>query len=258
MSQRPLIIVSNDDGITSHGIRNLVEVMSELGEVVVVAPDSPQSGMGHAITVGESLRLDPSDLFPGITAYQCSGTPADCIKLAKHYVLKDRMPDLVVSGVNHGSNSSVSILYSGTMSAAIEGAIEGYPAIGFSLCDYGANADFSHARPYIKEIAAQVLKTGLPKGIALNVNIPANNGTPIKGIKICRQARGRWKEDFDERHDPYNRRYFWLVGSFINMDQGDDTDVVALEAGYIAVVPSSFDLTGYQAMVQLNEEWSIL
>ncbi|MCU0398851.1 MAG: 5'/3'-nucleotidase SurE, partial [Cyclobacteriaceae bacterium] len=152
---KPLILVTNDDGITSKGIRTLVHVMSQLGEVVVVAPDSPQSGMGHAITVGETLRLEKNYIFDGIRAYECSGTPADCVKMARHFVLKDqRQPDIVVSGINHGSNTSISVLYSGTMSAAIEGAIEGTPAIGFSLCDYSHDADFSHVESYVKSITA--------------------------------------------------------------------------------------------------------
>lgn len=186
MSKKPLILISNDDGITSKGIRTLVEIMSEIGEVVVVAPDSPQSGMGHAITIGNTLRLDASQQFAdlGVEAYQCSGTPADCVKLAKHHVLHDRRPDLVVSGINHGSNTSVSVLYSGTMSAAIEAALEGLPAIGFSLCDYSHNAEFSHVRSWIKEITLKALANGIGEGITLNVNFPPYKAGVIKGVKI--------------------------------------------------------------------------
>lgn len=255
---KPLILVCNDDGIFSLGIRTLIDVMSELGEVVVVAPDSPQSGMGHAITIGNTLRLESSDLFPGIVAYECSGTPADCIKLAKHHVLKGRKPDLVVSGINHGSNSSISVLYSGTMSAAIEGALEGLPAIGFSLCDYGSHADFSHTKKYIKQIATEVLTNGLPKGITLNVNFPPKDKAPLKGIKICRQALARWEEKFDERVDPNGRRYFWMAGNFENKDAGEDTDEWALANGYVSVVPCTYDLTAHQLMGQLNREWKFL
>lgn len=256
---RPLILVSNDDGITAPGIKTLVEVMCELGEVVVVAPDSPQSGMGHAITIGNTLRLDPSTAFEGegITAFECSGTPADCVKLAKHHVLKDRVPDLVVSGINHGSNSSISILYSGTMSAAIEAAIEGMPAIGFSLCDFSHTADFSHTRDYVKKIAQQVLNTGLPQGVALNVNFPKKTDTPIRGIKICRQARAKWQEEFDQRKDPHGRQYFWLTGSFVNMDKGEDNDEWALANNYVSVVPCIFDLTAHHAIAYFNKEWDI-
>lgn len=253
--KKPLILISNDDGITSKGIRTLVEVMSEIGEVVVVAPNSPQSGMGHAITVGNTLRLDPSTIFEGITAYECSGTPADCVKLAKHQVLKDRNPDLVVSGINHGSNTSISVLYSGTMSAAIEAAIEDLPAIGFSLCDYSATADFSHVREHVKNIALQVLNHGLPKGVALNVNFPPKRNEKIKGIKVCRQARAKWQEEFDERFDPHGRRYFWMVGNFVNFDKGEDNDEWAIINNYISVVPCQFDMTAYHGLTYLNEEW---
>jgi 5'-nucleotidase len=252
--QKPLILVSNDDGITSRGIQALVEIMSELGDVVVVAPNSPQSGMGHAITIGNTLRLDRSTVFvdEGITAYECSGTPADCVKIAKHHVLKDRRPDLVVSGINHGSNSSVSVLYSGTMSAAIEAAMEQLPAIGFSLCDYSLEADFSHTREYIRKIAEQVLKNGLPKGVALNVNFPAKSAGEIKGIKICRQANASWQEEFDMRKDPYGRRYFWMAGSFVNHDKGEDTDEWALAHHYVSIVPCVYDLTAHHALATLN------
>jgi 5'-nucleotidase len=257
-TKRPLILVSNDDGITSPGIRHLVETVKKLGEVVVVAPDSPQSGMGHAITIGNTLRLDRSDIFgEDVLAYQCSGTPADCVKLAKHHVLKERRPDLVVSGINHGSNSSVSILYSGTMSAAIEAAMEGLPAIGFSLCEHGWNADFSHTLPYITQIVNQVLEKGIPENIALNVNFPAKADGEIKGIKICRQAVAKWQEEFDQRHDPNGRDYFWLTGQFVNLDKGEDTDIFALANGYISVVPSTFDLTAYHAIAAINRSWKV-
>jgi 5'-nucleotidase len=256
---KPLILVSNDDGITSKGIRTLVNVMKTLGDVIVVAPDSPQSGMGHAITVGETLRLEANTIFEGVQAWECSGTPADCVKMARHFVLKGkRQPDIVVSGVNHGSNSSISVLYSGTMSAAIEGAIEGTPAIGFSLCDYSHDADFSHTEEYIRSITAQVLKKRLPKGVALNVNFPARRNEAIKGIRICRQANAKWVEEFDERHDPNGRRYFWMAGNFVNFDKGEDNDEWAIANNYVSVVPVQFDLTAHAAIAVLNEEWEIL
>lgn len=252
---KPLILVSNDDGIDSRGIRKLVEVMQHLGEVVVVAPDSPQSGMGHAITVGDTLRLTESDIFPGIEAYKCSGTPADCVKLGKHHVLKDRNIDLVVSGINHGSNTSISVLYSGTMSAAIEGAIEGTPAIGFSLCDFSPNADFSHVDEYVEKIAAEALSKGLPKATALNVNIPNKQKESLRGIKICRQANARWEEEFDQRRDPNGRDYFWMVGNFVNHDKGEDNDEWAIANNYVSIVPCQFDLTAHHAISRLNDEW---
>jgi 5'-nucleotidase len=250
---KPLILVVNDDGITSKGIRTLVEVVQQFGEVVVVAPDSPQSGMGHAITIGDTLRLDETLIFEGIKSYQCSGTPADCVKIAKHFVLKGRQPDLVVSGINHGSNSSISVLYSGTMSAAIEAAIEGIPAIGFSFCDYNPNADMTHLKEYVQEIVAKVLKGSLPKGVALNVNFPVASNVPIKGIKVCRQALSRWQEVFEERKDPHGRRYFWMSGEFENNDIAEDTDEYALMHNYISVVPCYYDMTAHQYLHQINQ-----
>jgi len=256
---KPLILVSNDDGITSKGILTLVNAMKSLGDVIVVAPDSPQSGMGHAITVGETLRLEENFIFKGIKAFECSGTPADCVKIARHFVLKDsRQPDVIVSGVNHGSNTSISVLYSGTMSAAIEGAIEGTPAIGFSLCDFSHDADFSHTEEYLQKITKQVIDKGLPKGIALNVNFPPKRNENIKGIRVCRQANAKWVEDFDQRYDPNGRRYFWMAGNFVNFDKGEDNDEWAIANNYISVVPCQFDLTAHQSIPILNEDWEIL
>ena len=256
---KPLILISNDDGITSKGIKTLVEVMKELGDVIVVAPDSPQSGMGHAITVGDTLRVEETSIFDDVRAFECSGTPADCVKMARHFVLKEeREPDVIVSGINHGSNTSISVLYSGTMSAAIEGAIEGTPAIGFSLCDYGSDPDFSHTREYIKKIVKQVLDKGLPKGVALNVNFPRKKSETIKGIRICRQANAKWVEEFDQRFDPNRRRYFWMTGNFVNFDKGEDNDEWAIANNYISVVPCQFDLTAHHAIPLLNDDWDIL
>ncbi|MDO7845685.1 5'/3'-nucleotidase SurE [Hymenobacter sp. M29] len=256
---RPLILVSNDDGITAPGIRCLVEIVHGLGaEVVVVAPDSPQSGMGHAITIGHPMRLTENPIFgPDVQAYECSGTPADCVKIAKHYVLKDRTPDLVVSGINHGSNSSVNVLYSGTMSAAIEAAIEGLPAVGFSLCDYGPKADFSHAAEWVRQVCEHALAHGVPAGTALNVNIPKKSDTPIAGLRLARQARAKWQEEFDRRLDPYQRPYFWLRGEFVNFDHGTDTDEWALAHNYVSVVPCQFDLTAAHGLAHLSQQWQL-
>ena len=250
-------MVSNDDGITARGIRHLVNVMSNLGEVVVVAPDSPQSGMGHAITIGDTLRLSEVDIFDNADAYKCSGTPADCVKIAKHFVLKDRTPDLVVSGINHGSNTSISVLYSGTMSAAIEAALEGTPAIGFSLCDYDHHADFSHVLGYVESIAAQTLEKGISKGVALNVNFPPKRNESVQGIKVCRQANAKWQEEFDQRYDPNGRRYFWMAGNFVNFDKGEDNDEWAIANNYVSIVPVMYDLTAHHAISAINEEWEI-
>ncbi|MFT7032038.1 MAG: 5'-nucleotidase [Cyclobacteriaceae bacterium] len=255
---RPLILISNDDGITSTGIRKLVELMKQLGEVVVVAPDGPQSGMGHAITVGDTLRLSKTDIFgDDVEAYKSSGTPADCVKLGKHRVLKGRTVDLVVSGINHGSNTAISVLYSGTMSSAIEGAIEGCPAIGFSLCDFSWHADFSHVDEFILKITKETLAKGLPLGIALNVNIPPKQNEQIKGIKICRQANARWEEEFDERVDPNGRKYYWMVGNFVNHDKGEDNDEWAIANNYVSIVPCQFDLTAHHGITFLNEKWDM-
>lgn len=254
-STKPNILVVNDDGITATGIKNLMEVMQELGNVVVVAPDSPQSGMGHAITIGKPIRFDKVDLYPGVEMYKCSGTPVDCVKIAVNKIFKGKKPDLCVSGINHGLNNSINVIYSGTMSAAVEGAIEKISSIGFSLDDFGADADFSHCKKYIKNICEQVLEHGLPEGTLLNVNFP--NGAEIKGVKICRQANAKWAEEFEERVDPYKRSYYWLTGVFQNFDKGEDTDVWALENNYASIVPVQFDLTAHHAIQMLNS-WSFI
>lgn len=246
--KKPLILVTNDDGATAGGIRALVEVAQELGEVVVVAPDSPQSGQGHAITLRDILRLKPISIFEDIEAYECTGTPVDCVKLATNVVLKDRTPDLCVSGINHGSNASLNILYSGTMSAAMEASLEGINSIGFSLLDFSADADFEAGKPFIKQIMQYVLENGLQNTKLLNVNIPKLPRKEIKGIKICRQADAHWNEDFVEAKDPYDRSYYWLTGVFENNDLAEDTDIWALENGYLSVVPSQHDLTAYKAI----------
>jgi 5'-nucleotidase len=254
MSQ-PTILVTNDDGITAPGLRALVEAVRPLGEVVVVAPDSPQSGMGHAITIGEPLRLYDVDLFDGIESWECSGTPVDCVKLAVDKILH-RKPDLCVSGINHGSNSSINVIYSGTMSAAMEAAIEGIPAAGFSLEDYNHHADMSVAMTYARDIAANILNNGLPPKVLLNVNLPSGMRGPVKGIRFCRQAVAKWEEEFDERMDPRGKKYYWLTGKFVNQDNGEDTDEWALSHGYVSVVPVQFDFTAHTAIDFLNTNWN--
>ncbi|MDT3402993.1 5'/3'-nucleotidase SurE [Mucilaginibacter terrae] len=248
--QKPTILVVNDDGITAPGIKALIETMQQIGRVVVVAPDSPQSGMGHAITIGKPLRLDPVDLYEGVEMYKCSGTPVDCVKLAVNRIFSGKKPDLCVSGINHGLNNSINVLYSGTMSAAVEGCIESIPSIGFSLDDYTLQANFKPSLPFVKQIAEQVLAHGLPAGTLLNVNFPNRND--LKGIKICRQAHGKWAEEFDERMDPHKRPYYWLTGEFQLNDQGEDTDVWALDHGYVSVVPVQYDMTAHHAISVLN------
>ena len=253
MPKKPLILVTNDDGITAPGIRTLIKVMNRIGDVVVVAPDSPQSGMGHAITINDTLYCREEHIDNGPQKeYSTSGTPADCVKLAVHELL-DRKPDLCVSGINHGSNSSINVIYSGTMSAAIEAGMEGIPAIGFSLLNYNWDADFDPTEQYIETICQNVLENGLQKGIILNVNFP---NKAIKGTKICRQANANWVEKFDKRRNPMGRDYYWLTGEFINQDHGEDTDEWALEQGYVSVVPVQFDLTAHYYIQELNN-WKL-
>ena len=251
--ERPLILVTNDDGINAPGIRTLISIMKDIGDIVVVAPDSPQSGMGHAITINSTLhssRITPKD--SEITEYSCSGTPADCVKLAINELMP-RKPDLCVSGINHGSNSSINVIYSGTMSAAIEAGIEGVPAIGFSLLDYRWNADFEQSKNFISMITLNALNNGIPKGVVLNVNIPSVKKSDIKGVKICRQAMAYWIEEFDKRKNPLGQEYYWLTGKFINEDLGEDTDEWALNNNFISIVPVKFDLTAHHAIKGLNQ-----
>lgn len=256
MKKKPLILVTNDDGISAPGIRALISVMKTIGDVVVVAPDSPQSATGHAITINSTLSVNKVNIDPDVDSeYSCSGTPVDCVKFAVNEIL-DRKPDLCVSGINHGSNSSINVIYSGTLSAAVEAGIEGIPAIGFSLLDYNWNADFEPAKSFIKKITLQVLANGLPEGVILNVNFPKLKENEIKGIKICRQAKAMWMEEFDKRQNPQGRDYYWLTGKFVNLDNGEDTDEWALEKGYISIVPVQFDLTAHHAIQQLNS-WKL-
>ncbi len=250
----PVILITNDDGIMAPGILNLVEAVKDLGKVVVVAPDKPQSGMGHAITIGLPLRLHPVSMFDGVEAWQCSGTPVDCVKLAVDKVLH-RKPDICLSGINHGANHSINVIYSGTMSAAVEAAIESIPSAGFSLLDHSVDADFTGARRYARLVVQQMLKTKLDKHTVLNVNIPAVPEDLIKGVRICKQAYAKYEEDFVERSDPNGKKYFWLTGEFVNFDKGRDSDVWALEHNYVSVVPVQFDLTNYVLKSKLEKTW---
>jgi len=249
---KKLILVTNDDGITAPGIRALVHEMQLLGEVIVVAPDSPQSGQGHAITLTEPIRLKKVKVFKGVEAYECTGTPVDCVKLAKHVILKGRKIDLCVSGINHGSNASINIIYSGTMSAAMEASIDGIDSIGFSLLDFSFKADFNAAAHYARRISQEVLKNGLKECKLLNVNIPAVSLKKIKGIKVCKQADGNWIENFQEGEDPRGQKYYWLAGEFLDKEYAEETDLHALQNNYISVVPSDHDLTRHEAISHLN------
>ena len=255
-NKKPVILITNDDGINAPGIRNLVEAVKGLGKLVVVAPDKPQSGMGHAITIGQPLRMHKVHLFEGVESYECSGTPVDCVKLAVDKILH-RKPDICLSGINHGANHSINVIYSGTMSAAVEAAIESIPSVGFSLLDYSIEADFTAARSYARKIVQQMLQHPLDKHCVLNVNIPPISEELIKGVKICRQAYAKYEEDFIERNDPYGRKYYWLTGEFVNFDNGKDTDVWALKNNYISVVPVQFDLTHYTLKTKMEKTWKL-
>ncbi len=249
---KPIILVTNDDGINAKGLRKLIEVMRGIGRVVVIAPDSPQSGMGHAITVTKPLRISLIAKEEEYEEYSCNGTPADCVKLGQKVILGGA-PDLVVSGINHGSNASVNILYSGTMGAVLEAAIENIPAIGFSLNDYSPNACFDGFEQYIRTIAFNVIKRGIPNGTCLNVNIPALNGKPVKGIRVVRQSKGFWDEIYDERIDPHKRRYYWLTGVFRYTENGRHTDYGTIANNYISVVPVQIDMTDYATLKQMKK-----
>lgn len=251
MANQPLIVVTNDDGIFSEGIRNLIDVAAHYGELLIVAPDKPQSGMGHAITVNNIIRMAKSRLYENFNAYSCTGTPVDCIKMARH-LLNGRQPDLILSGINHGANTSVNVLYSGTMSAAVEGAIEGIPSVGFSLDNFDANADFSGSKKIVQKVIETVLTKRLPRGICLNVNIPDIAVHQLKGIKVCRGAKAYWRDELSEREDQHGGKYFWLAGDFENLDQGQDTDLKAIADGYASIVPVHADMTAYDAISQLQ------
>ncbi len=247
------ILITNDDGVMAPGIRHLIDAVKDLGRVVVVAPDKPQSGMGHAITIGFPLRLHHVKLMDGVEAWSCSGTPVDCVKLAVDKVLK-RKPDLCLSGINHGANHSINVIYSGTMSAAIEASIESIPSVGFSLLDYSLEADFTGAKKYARIIVEKLMQEKqLDKHLCLNVNFPSVDETLINGIKVSRQAYAKYEEDFHERNDPHGKKYYWLTGDFVNFDKGEDTDVWALQNNYVSVVPVQFDLTNYTLKSKLEK-----
>jgi len=249
----PLILITNDDGFEATGLAALVEAAKDFGEVVVISPDGSRSGMGHAITMHVPLRVKLYKTENGIKYYRTNGTSVDCVKLGQRVVLRDRKIDLVLSGINHGSNSSVSVIYSGTMAAAIEASFEGVPAIGFSLLDYSSKADFSAATVYAGQIIEKVLQEGLPKHVCLNVNIPKIPLNEIKGIKITRQTLGYWHEDLEEHTDPFGGKYYWLSGYLVNLEkEADDTCEWALHNGYVAITPVHFDMTSHTTIDKLK------
>ena len=253
--ERPVILITNDDSISAPGIKALVEAVKDLGKIIVVAPDKPQSGMGHAITLGQHLRLQKAHILEGIEAYTCSGTPVDCVKLAVDKVLHHK-PTICLSGINHGANHSINVIYSGTMSAALEASIESIPSIGFSLLDLSIDADFTAAKHYARIIVKQLLADkNLDKHLCLNVNIPKVVTSLIKGIKICKQSYAKYDEKFIERTDPHGKKYYWLTGEFVNFDKSKDTDVWALKNNYVSVVPVQFDLTNHIIKEKLSKKW---
>lgn len=255
MGQRPLILITNDDGVLAGGLEALTEVAVDFGDVVVVAPDDSQSGMSHAITIKQPIRIDSKKETDGLKIFSCSGTPVDCVKLALNQLL-ERKPDLVLSGINHGSNASVSVLYSGTMAAAIEGGVNGIRSVGFSLLDYSKDADFTLAKDVCRGVIEKILKNGIPSEICLNVNIPVVNDGSLQGIKVCRQTKGFWKEEFVKRTDPFNRDYYWLTGYFNNNEpDAEDTDEWALKNNFVSIVPVRVDSTCFDYIDELNK-WS--
>jgi len=254
MKDKPLILITNDDGVKAPGIRALINYIRPFGNIVVVAPDRPQSGTAHAVTIAHPLRLDLITQEDGYQEYSCNGTPADCVKLAFKIVMK-RRPDFLFSGINHGTNASINIVYSGTMAAVIEGALAGVSSVGFSLDNYSLKADFVPSADFIRTIAQDVIAKGLPAGTCLNVNIPAVEARQIRGIRLCRQAAGTWEEDFDEREDPHGRKYFWMKGVYAQIGNGEDTDQWAVEHNYVAVVPVQLDFTSYSALETLRSRY---
>lgn len=244
------ILIVNDDGVDAPGIKALTEAAKGFGKITVIAPDKPQSGMGHAVTLNSSLRISKKD-ENGITIYSCSGTPVDCVKIGVNKLL-DEKPDIILSGINHGANSSVNVLYSGTMSAAVEGAMEGIPSIGFSLCNHDIDADFTASKHFVKQIISDLLKQPLRKHLCLNVNIPNVPIDLITGVKICKQAKGNWNEDFIEREDPMGKKYYWLSGKYELYDKDENSDEVALQNNFVTVVPIQFDMTNYKDLEELK------
>ncbi len=253
MSER-IILISNDDGVNAPGVTILADIMRQYGRVCIVAPQEPMSGMGHAVTVRHPLRLRKLEEREGFSRYSCNGTPADAVKLGIQVVLRAK-PDLIVSGINHGSNASINILYSGTMAAVLEGVISGVPSIGFSLADYSYHADFSACEKYVRKVVENVLHHGLPEGTCLNVNVPPCPADRIRGIMVCKQGQGMWMEEFDERRDPHNREYYWLTGAFASLTNGNDTDDWALQNDFVSVVPAQVDLTAYKSL-EILQKWS--
>jgi len=253
MEKRPTILVTNDDGYLAKGLQTLASLMRQIGKVVVVSTEEVKSAQSHSMTINEPLRVRTLEKHDDFEMYVLNGCPVDSAKVG-FQMLMDEYPDILVSGINHGSNASTNVIYSGTMAAVVEACMDGIPAVGFSVEDYSHDANFEHIEKYILDITRRVLKEGLPKGVCLNVNFPKySEGNPIKGVKICRQAKARWKEIFDKRKDPHGREYFWIGGDFIVEDEGTDTDIYALKNNYASIVPTQYDWTAYDVMNELKK-----
>ena len=251
-NNRPLILVTNDDGYSSKGITELIAMAQRIGDVVVVAPDAAQSGKSHAITFSNYIRVKTITDEPNLKVYSVTGTPVDCVKMAINRLL-DRQPDLLLSGINHGTNSTVCAFYSGTLGAATEGAMNGIPSVGVSLCSFDLNADFSVVVKHTEPILKRLLATNTDKNLCLNINFPDIPETDFLGMKICRQADGLWKEDFIEYQDPSGRPFYWLSGEFINNEPDSaDTDEWALAHGYASIVPINLDSTDYARLKKID------
>jgi 5'-nucleotidase len=251
MGKKRLILITNDDGFEARGYRRLINLMRQYGDVIAISSVESMSAMSHAITMKVPLRTRLVRKEDGLVEYVTNGTPVDNVKMGKHLFL-DRMPDLVVSGINHGSNAAINIIYSGTVAAALEAAIDHIPAIGFSVNEYGADIEMTHVDEYVKKITEKVIKEGLPEGIALNVNFPKYSAEPIKGIKVVRQAKATWRETYEERTDPYGQKYYWMGGVFLDGDGRPDTDEKALAENYVAVVPVKIDFTAHEWIEKMN------
>lgn len=255
-NEKPLILISNDDGVEAKGLHELVRGVREIGEVVVMAPDGLRSGSSVAITSESPVRYRLIKREPGLTVYSCTGTPVDCVKLAFHTVLP-RRPDVVLGGINHGDNSSINVHYSGTMGVVTEACLRGVPSVGYSLCDYRSDADFTPTLPYVRHFTELILAKGLPMGVCLNVNFPMLSA--YRGVRVCRQTYGRWVNEWKSCIHPRGGEYFWLTGSYENLEPGvEGSDQWALEQGYVAVTPTQMDVTAYGMMAELNDwDWSV-
>ena len=257
MEKKPLFFITNDDGINAKGINSLIEVIKPIARIIVVAPEESQSGMSHAITMTNPLYLRKVKDDKDVTIYACNGTPVDCVKIAFDSIMANKeMPAMIISGINHGSNSAVNVLYSGTMGAAIEASFYDIPSLGFSLLDHDHDADFSASKKIVSEIIGKVMTSEIDLPFCLNINIPNLPYDKIKGIKVCRQNKGYWREEFDKRQDPRGRDYYWLTGYFHNTEnEATDTDEWALNNGYVSIVPIQVDLTNYRQL-EYMKNWT--